>query len=335
MFHAGRKERDLTIWAERLGLKVLADLDSVLPRVERSIQKLAKDGKAAKTIANLLESLRSFIAWCVKRKYLATDPLAELGKVDATPRSKYRALTIDETYRLLQAAPEPLRLTYVVAMLSGLRANELRSLTRAHLDTVNMGLRLEAAWTKNRQAGFQPLPAKLVHQLVEFADSGIVPRMYQQFYAGFAFPPNALLYVPSHPARELDKHLKTAGIPKYTPEGKVAFHGLRTSFVTFSYEAGASDLEAQRLARHSTPSLTANVYGRVREPRLAEITERIADRVLSDEFGANLVREPDAGVTPQIIKYQQNQALRATGTDWRRGDSNPRPEMVQDKHLHA
>ena len=31
--HAGRKERDLTMWAEAVGLKVLGDLDGILPRV--------------------------------------------------------------------------------------------------------------------------------------------------------------------------------------------------------------------------------------------------------------------------------------------------------------
>jgi len=335
VFHAGRKERDLEIWSEILGLKVLADLDNLLPRVERAIQGFAKEGKSGKTIANLIESLRSFCRWCVKRKYLSADPLVDLGKVDTTPRSKYRALTIDETYRLLKAVPEYLRPTYVLAMLSGLRANELRSLTRAHLDTVNGGLRLESKWTKNREAGFQPLPAKLVYQLQAFADSGIVPQLYQQFARTLACPKDPLVFVGTHPARELDKHLEVAGIPKHTPEGKIAFHALRTSFVTFSYEAGASDLEAQRLARHSTPALTANVYGRTREPRLAEITERIADRVLSGDLGAPVVHENSAGVTPQIVKYQPQQALRATGTDWRRGDSNPRPEMFQDKHLHA
>jgi integrase len=335
VFHAGRKKRDLEIWAEILSLKVLADLDAVLPRVEKAIQGFAKEGKSGKTIANLIESLRSFCRWCTKRKYLSADPLVELGKVDATPRSKYRALTIDETYRLLNAAPEHLRLTYVLAMLSGLRANELRSLTRAHLDTINMGLRLEAKWTKNREAGFQPLPAKLVCQLQAFADSGIVPQLYQQFARTLVCPKDPLVFVNTHPARELDLHLKAAGIPKHTPEGKIAFHALRTSFVTFSYEAGASDLEAQRLARHSTPSLTANVYGRTRQPRLAEITERIADRVLSGGLGAPVVHNDGALGTPQIVKYQSPQELRATGTDWRRGDSNPRPEMFQGKHLHA
>jgi integrase len=98
------------------------------------------------------------------RKYLAEDPLADLADIDTTPESTYRALTIDETYRLWNTIPDYFKPTYVLALLTGLRANELRSLTRAHLDTVNKGLRLEPAWTKNREPGFQPLPPKFVKQ---------------------------------------------------------------------------------------------------------------------------------------------------------------------------
>ena len=86
-------------------------------------------------------------------------------------------------------------------------------------------------------------------------------------------------------------------------------------------------------AQHT--SIDRHVYGRTREPRLAEITERIADKVLSGDSGAPVAHDNGAAVTPQIVKYPSQQALRATRTDWRRGDSNPRPEMFQDKHLRA
>jgi integrase len=334
-FHAGRKERDLTLWAEAVGLKVLGDLDGVLPRVEKAIQGFRKEGKAGKTISNIVEALRSFSLWCVTRKYLSADPLADLADIDTTPGSTYRALTVDETYRLLNVIPDYLRPTYMLAMLTGLRANELRSLTRAHLDTANKGLRLEPAWTKNREPGFQPLPAKMVRQLQAFAESGIVPGLYQQFARTLTIPQDPLVFVNTHPARELDGYLKAAGIPKATPEGKLAFHALRTSFVTFPYEAGATHKEAQELARHATPGLTANTYARTRNERLAGITERIAEKVLGGERGAPVVHQVEIAKMPDARKCLPEQTLRATGTDWRRGDSNPRPEMVQDKHLHA
>ncbi len=328
-FHASRKERDLSMWAETLGLQVLGDLDGVLPRVEKAIQGFRKEGKAGKTIGNVIESLQSFCCWCLKpsRKYLAADPLADLADIDTSPESTYRALTINEVYRLLNTIPDYLRPTYMLAMLTGLRANELRSLTRAHLDTVNNGLRLEAAWTKNREPGWLPLPAKFVKQLVAFAESGIVPKSYEQFARTLARPQDPLVFVNTHPARELDGFLKAAGIPKATPEGKLAFHALRTSFVTFAYEAGAHDREAQELARHATPGLTANVYARVRNERLAGITDRIAENVFPGDFGAPVVHEAREGATPQMHKCLPEQALTANENDWRRGDSNTKWDL--------
>jgi len=228
--HASRKERHLSLWAETLELKVLSDMDNLLPRVEATLRELAKRNRSGKTLANVVESLVSFCNWCVIRGYLSENPLEDLGKLDTTPVDTYRALTVDEISRLLQSAPEHFRILCVVAMVTGLRAGELRSLTRRHLDTANSGLRLEPTWTKNRKPGFQPLPKRMVRQLKSFYHSGIVPILYQQFFRKFVCPQDALLYVPSHPARDLDKILKVAGIPKRTAEGKVAFHGLRTSF---------------------------------------------------------------------------------------------------------
>ena len=42
-------------------------------------------------------------------------------------------------------------------------------------------------------------------------------------------------------------------------------------------ESGVSVKEAQELARHSTPELTMNVYGRARDERLAEAVERVGE----------------------------------------------------------
>ena len=129
--------------------------------------------------------------------------------------------------------------------------------------------------------------------------------------------------------------MEAAGIPKSTSEGKIAFHALRTSFVTLTYEAGATHKEAQELARHATPELTANTYTRVRNERLAGITERVADAVLSPNLGAHLVHEAKPLLSGDLAKPLSFQELTSDMGQWRRGDSNPRPEMFQDKRLHA
>ena len=90
-------------------------------------------------------------------------------------------------------------------------------------------------------------------------------------------PPGTLLYVPGHAAKIMSKDLAVAGIPEQTASGKLDFHALRTAFVNLVFEYGqVSPKEAQDLARHSTPDLTFNVYGRSREGRLVEAVERVA-----------------------------------------------------------
>jgi len=70
----------------------------------------------------------------------------------------------------------------------------------------------------------------------------MVIGLCQTYYGGRESPLddifNPLLYVPSHPARELDKDLETAGIPKHTPEGKVDFHACRVAYISLLFEAG-------------------------------------------------------------------------------------------------
>lgn len=58
------------------------------------------------------------------------------------------------------------------------------------------------------------------------------------------------------------------------------FHACRLAYINFVIERGATVKEAQALARHSTPDLTMNVYGRTRPERLAETVEKMAGNIL-------------------------------------------------------
>ena len=93
-------------------------------------------------------------------------------------------------------------------------------------------------------------------------------------------PPNPLLYVPSQPARILDKDLEVAGVTKVTPMGKLDFHASRVSYINLVLDLGVSVREAQALARHSTPQMTMNVYGRPRQEKLSEVVSEMAESVL-------------------------------------------------------
>ena len=101
----------------------------------------------------------------------------------------------------------------------------------------------------------------------------------------------------THLAHNLDIDLRNAEIPKMNSEGKIDFHACRVAYVTLVLDSGANPKEAQSLARHSTPVLTMNIYARASKGRLAEISERVGDKVLRS---ANITGAQREGVKSHI-----------------------------------
>jgi integrase len=265
------RKTHLAWWQERLGCELLSDLHGVLGDVERALRGLEAAGKSGKTLQNYSEAIAAFADWAVERQYLDRDPLDKLKSFDTTPNTRRRAMTPAEIRLLLEHCAPKRRLCYEAAFTAGLRAGELRSLKVLNLDVARGGLTLDAAWTKSRRAGFQPLPAWLVESLADSAKEKNAE--------------DPLLYVPTHTARDLEEDLKVAGIPKVTDEGKADFHSCRVAYVTFVLEAGASVSEAQSLARHATAGLTLNTYARTRNERLSHVAELVG-RSLRSTAGA-------------------------------------------------
>jgi hypothetical protein len=156
--------------------------------------------------------------------------------------------------------------------------------------------------------------ASLVHRLHDFCISGKPARLDARFYgrkdANLDEPANPLLYVPTHTARDLDRDLQAAGIQKHAPGGKLNFHACRVAYINFVIESGVSVKEAQVLARHATPELTMNVYGRVREERLSEAVEKVAKTLLPDEERAIYVHRKVVGADELAATPPNNKELR-------------------------
>ena len=279
--HARKRRERLSWWEQQLRLDMVTDLQDSLPRVESALRALHADGRAGKTISNYAESLAAFCDWAVERGYLGADPLKQLKNFDTTPQEMRRAMTPEEIQRLLAVAPSHRRLLYEVALISGLRGNELRQLAPEHLDAAAGGLHLEAKWTKSRKQQFLPLPQMLVERLRDNTAAALA--QYHLAHKG-ALPPTIpaqpLLYVPRDLAPKLDQDLRAAGIPKRTKAGKLDFHALRVTYINLVIESGANPKEAQTLARHATAELTIGLYGRAADQRLAQTIDQIAQHVL-------------------------------------------------------
>jgi integrase len=307
--HQRTRAAQLAWWQARLHLHVLADCLGILSSIERGLHTLTREGYASQSVKHYLASISAFCRWCARRNYLPLDPLTHRTPVQVTPRRKRRALTLDEIHRLLEHCAPAHALLYETALVTGLRANELRQLSIEHLDLDGGGLHLDAAWTKNRQAGWQPLPSDLLAQLYASGASGEPLKSYRRVRSRLALPALPLLFVPRNTSVMLASDCRLADILLQTSKGKVDFHALRTTAINLLFAQGATPPEAQALTRHSTPALTVGVYGRAHDSRLVALVEDIgmailpvsqrAPRVHAQVVGAPLTQQLHEETTAQ------------------------------------
>ena len=88
-------------------------------------------------------------------------------------------------------------------------------------------------------------------------------------------------------------------------------------------EDAATAKEVQDLARHATPQLTMNVYGRVREESLAQTVEKVAGRVLSEEKYVPSMYRQAIGAEPENATAIDNKQLRLKSRGGAEGNRTP------------
>jgi integrase len=174
---------------------------------------------------------------------LTGDELKTLTEV--TQQSKKRYLGDD-----WQFTANDRTMLYTLAAFTGLRASELASLTKSSFNFEANTFTLEAASAKNRKRTTLPLHPMLSEKLqtwfVTLKRDVLCPGRWAQLRMG---------------GKMLKRDLKRAGIAYRDADGRcVDFHALRYTFITSLAKAGVHPAKAQRLARHSSITLTMNVY---------------------------------------------------------------------------
>lgn len=266
------------------GIATVADLAP--DRIQAALGRLGVR-RSARTVNHALAAVRAFAAWLAESNRVSEVPrgLASIPRRNerADVRLARRALSIAELEKLCTVAeagpdhyiygktkskhsrvPIPGRdraLLYRLAMGTGFRANELRSLTPESfaLDGPEPAVTVRAAYTKNKREAVQPIPRALadaIRPLVEGRPPG-----------------QPLVVVPEKTAAMLARDLAAAGIPVETPEGVVDFHALRASYITHLIRSGANPKVVQLLARHSTVTLTLERYTKMGSGDLRDAIE--------------------------------------------------------------
>lgn len=235
------------------------------PESVKAILDVVCKGMSAQTSNHYLAAIKGFTNWLTVEGQLAIDPLKRTRKVNTQTdeRIKRRSLTKDEIAKLAEATkeqPERYGLTghqratlYLAATQSGLRANELASLSSRSLQ--DGFLVVEATDSKRKRRDFQPISSQLQNEIANLGEKPFPGQWVRRA------------------AEMLQTDLSAAGIPITTSEGTVDFHALRSTYITLLVESGVDPKTVQILARHSTITLTMDTYAKTDRERLRKAVE--------------------------------------------------------------
>ncbi len=272
--------------------KKLADLNAGRVSGWLADRRKPKTDKAGNVIAGLgvassnhhLVAVKSFGILLVKDRRSPENLFAHLSRLNARVdvRHERRALTTDELARLIQAAETSTKtfrkldgstraLLYRLAAMTGLRANELASLTPASFDLVADVpiVTVEAGYSKRRREDVLPLHSDLVARMRQWSAERKRLADDQRTILAFDRAADAKrerLFPgtwPEKAAKMLRIDLVAAGIAYETADGLADFHSLRHTFISNLVAGGVHPKLAQQLARHSTITLTMDRYSHV------------------------------------------------------------------------
>jgi integrase len=260
--------------------KITVITDITVGIIVGALAKLREAGLSRQTSNHYLQAVKQFTKWAYREGRLSGNPLEHVAglNVRVDQRHARRALTPAECRRLLNATErEPERhgmtgsersLLYRLALETGLRASELRSLTRGDfdLDPRQPSVTVRAGYAKNRREDTIPLRTETAAMLAKHLISRLPTA------PAFTMPDS------TRTARMLRKDLAAAGIPYQDATGRYAdFHALRHTFITALATSGVLPKVAQTLARHSDIRLTLDRYAHVLGEQQVDAINRLPD----------------------------------------------------------
>jgi integrase len=210
--------------------------------------------------------VKGFTRWLVNEGKIDRDSLASLRLLNEKTdvRRQRRAFTADELKRLLDItqqskksyrgktwkfSPEDRAMLYRLAVMTGLRAGELSLLTVNSFDLEAKTLTVEASFSKRRRKDVLPLHTSLVERL----------RSWLTTKTDYLFPGRWMAV--NIGGKIIKRDMKRAKIERVDDRGRVLdFHALRHTFITQLAKSGVHPSKAKELARHSTITLTMDVY---------------------------------------------------------------------------
>ena len=254
-------------------------------KVERYLNKLTI---SQRTHNFYLKAAKQFCKWMVDEGRATASPLKSLKPLTITVRKvNRRSLEPEEFCMLLESTEEAedrfgmtghdRAVLYTLAVETGYRAGELRSLKVGDFDFKNGIVKVWQTNTKNKKLAIATLEPETAAELKAML-SNKLPNVH-----AFNIPPKTSLMIKAD--------LEEAGIDYKDDEGRVHdFHALRHDTGTFLAAAGITPKDAQQIMRHSDINLTMNIYTHANIRKQAAATTK-----MSKFYRSKKQKKSDAG----------------------------------------
>jgi integrase len=257
-------------------------------------EHLLKLGRSSRTVHAQLTAIRTFITWAVRTGRLAFDPLATVAKPNvASDRRIIRRMLSHDEFQWIDSVTRQSgesygmsgharSLLYSVAIQTGLRAGELRELTRGkfHLTGKQPFILADAKTTKNKKQARQYVTAELAAELREFVGRMVggatvfnLPPEYEvasMLRGDMAAARAEWLETFQEPQQRIEADASDFLRPDDSEGERLDFHSLRHTCASWLIAAGAEIKTVQVVMRHSDIRLTMDRYGHLFPGKEAE-----------------------------------------------------------------
>ena len=303
---------NFVLWPDISASKLTQCIDGIQKTVNTKDGVKELGPASEHTKRHFVRACKQFCKWAVQDGRANTNPIEHISR-SAAVETERRALTSDEIEVLLyyirqsgsifKLSGEERVLLYRFAIETGLRADEIRSLTRLSFDFKQRTVSVASTDTKNKKPAVLPLKAAMVEEIKERVRN--------------LMPTASVFRVPENSARMLQKDLQETRkkwikdvvqdpdehrrrvesdfLKVQTAEGKIVFHSLRHTFSSLLAQSGVHPKIAQELMRHSSIDLTMSIYTHAQAEHVAaavdalpEFGHRFFAKTGTDAYGESL-----------------------------------------------
>ena len=266
----------------RLGAVTRRGVEEFLTALRETGTRRGKKGKrvplSAPTINKALSVLKSILAAAVEQGAMTENPSVAVQPIrvpDRDDRDVTSILKPEEILRLLDAAEEPYRSLYRLAVYSGMRRGEILALRWSDVD-LHRG-RVHVRRTRGRVKDGEeyrvvdgPVKTRASRRPIDVSRSVLLALPTGDSEGDYVFRNRAGEPIdPDNLVRVFDRHLTLAGLPP------IRFHDLRHTHASLLIAADVNVKAIQVRLGHSKISTTLDVYGHLLPSAFQGVCERL------------------------------------------------------------